>query len=162
MNAVHYLHHPCPLGPLTLAATTQGLCGVYFHDQGSYRGTGNWIASFDHPHLRQAALELDQYFSGQRTQFGVALDLDGYGTVFQQSVWRELRNIAYGSTSSYGQHAQLINKPRAVRAVGAAIGRNPLSIIIPCHRVIGSNGALTGYDGGLERKKYLLQLEGAL
>ena len=161
MQSVHYLHHPCPLGLLTLAATRLGMCGVYFHDQRSYRGTGDWIAAVAHPHLTQAALELDQYFSGQRTTFEVALDLNRYGTVFQQSVWRELRNIAYGSTSSYGQHAQLINKPRAVRAVGAAIGRNPLSMIIPCHRVIGSNGALTGYDGGLERKKYLLQLEGA-
>lgn len=162
MKPVHYLLHPSPLGQLTLAATSSGLCAVYFHDQRSYRGTGDWIAATGHVHLEQAALELDEYFAGLRSQFAVALDLEVGGTVFQQTVWRELLNIAYGSTSSYGQHARLINKPRAVRAAAAAIGRNPLSIIVPCHRVLGSNGALTGYDGGLERKKYLLQLEGAL
>ena len=162
IKPVYYLLHPSPLGQLTLAATDSGLCAVYFHDQRSYRGTEDWVASPGHVHLEQAALQLDEYFGGSRSQFEVPLNLEAGGTVFQQTVWRELLNIAYGSTSSYGEHARLINKPKAVRAVGAAIGRNPLSIIVPCHRVIGRNGALTGYDGGLERKKYLLQLEGAL
>lgn len=162
MNPVHYLVHPSPLGPLTLAATSQGICAVYFHDQRSYRGTGDWIAATGHPHLEQAAEQLDQYFAGVRSHFEVALDLAVGGTPFQQTVWRELLNIGYGNTSSYGRHAELINQPRAVRAVGGAIGRNPISIMVPCHRVVASNGALTGYDGGLERKKYLLQLEGAI
>ncbi len=107
----------------------------------------------------QTKAQLDGYFSGQRTTFDGALDLRA-GTPFQQAVWQALRAIAPGTTTSYGALSRAIGKPRAVRAVGAAIGRNPISIIVPCHRVVGSSGALTGYAGGLQRKSALLQLEG--
>lgn len=161
-NSIQYLVYPSPLGQLTLAATERGICGVYFHDQRNFKGTAGWQITRHHPHLDATAKQLDEYFAGKRHQFDVPLDLYVSGTPFQQSVWQALLSIQFGKTSSYGKHALLLNKPRAVRAVGGAIGRNPISIIVPCHRVLGSNGALTGYDGGLERKKYLLQLEGIL
>jgi len=159
---ISYIEHPSPLGQLTLATTELGICGIYFHDQRNFKGTHGWQLTRHHPHLQTAADQLDAYFAGNRQQFDVPLDLHVLGTQFQQAVWTELLNIRFGETSSYGKHAQLIAKPLAVRAVGGAIGRNPISIMVPCHRVLGSNGALTGYDGGLERKKYLLQLEGVL
>lgn len=159
---ITYIEHPSPLGQLTLATTELGICGIYFHDQRSFKGTTGWQLTSHHPHLQMAADQLDEYFAGKRRVFDVPLDLQLRGTLFQQAVWKELLNIQFGKTSSYGRHAQLIAKPLAVRAVGGAIGRNPISIIVPCHRVLGGNGALTGYDGGLERKKYLLQLEGVL
>lgn len=158
---IRYMEHPSPLGQLTLAATEVGICGVYFHDQRNFKGSKGWQHQ-QHRHLATAARQLDAYFAGERDRFDVALDLEIIGTAFQRSVWQALLTIQYGTTSSYGNHAILIDNPRAVRAVGSAIGRNPISIIVPCHRVVGSNGALTGYDGGLERKKYLLQLEGVL
>jgi len=159
---ISYAEHPSPLGQLTLAATASGICGIYFFDQRNFKGTTGWQLTRHHPHLTAAAQQLDEYFAGRRQEFDVPLDLQVSGTEFQQSVWQALLSIQFGKTSSYGKHASLINKPRAVRAVGGAIGRNPISIIVPCHRVVGSNGALTGYDGGLERKKYLLRLEGVL
>jgi methylated-DNA-[protein]-cysteine S-methyltransferase len=159
---ISYIEHPSPLGQLTLATTDQGICGIYFHDQRNFKGTSGWQKTRHHAHLQTAADQLDEYFAGNRQQFDVPLDLHVSGTPFQQAVWQELLNIQFGKISSYGKHAQLIAKPLAVRAVGGAIGRNPISIIVPCHRVLGSSGALTGYDGGLERKKYLLQLEGVL
>jgi methylated-DNA-[protein]-cysteine S-methyltransferase len=161
-NPVQYLVHPSPLGPLTLATTDDGICGVYFHDQRNFKGTTGWQKTASHPYLDATATQLDEYFAGQRREFNVPLDLQMVGTAFQRSVWHALLSIQFGRTSSYGKHALLVDKPRAVRAVGGAIGRNPISIIVPCHRVLGSNGALTGYDGGLDRKKYLLQLEGVL
>ncbi|HAL40009.1 MAG TPA: cysteine methyltransferase, partial [Polaromonas sp.] len=102
-----------------------------------------------------------EYFAGQRNRFEVPLDL-ACGTAFQQSVWQALLAIPYGRTASYGEVSRRIGKPTAVRAVGAAVGRNPVSIIVPCHRVMGANGSLTGYAGGLDRKTALLKLEGAL
>ena len=159
-NTLYYLQHASPLGELTLVSSDAGICGVYFVDQRYFNGTGNWSAAQGHALLDRAAQQLDEYFAGSRSAFDVPLDLQIGGTAFQQAVWRELLTIRYGSTSSYAQHAERIARPRAVRAVGAAIGKNPVSIIVPCHRVLGSNGALTGYAGGLDRKKYLLQLEG--
>jgi methylated-DNA-[protein]-cysteine S-methyltransferase len=111
--------------------------------------------------LCQAAQQLDQYFAGQRQHFDLPLLLST-GTKFQNAVWQALCEIGYGTTQSYGIVSQRVHRPTAVRAVGAAIGRNPLSIIVPCHRVIGANGQLTGYAGGLPRKTALLQLEGIL
>ena len=102
--------------------------------------------------------ELGEYFDGNRKAFDVPLDPQG--TEFQQQVWQALLEIPYGQMASYAEVASAINKPKAVRAVGAANGRNPISILVPCHRVIGSNGSLTGYAGGLPRKQWLLQLEG--
>lgn len=159
---IQYLEHSSPLGELTLASTAEGLCGVYFHDQRNFKGSASWERVAQHPFLDTTAKQLDEYFAGKRREFTVPLDLHVGGTLFQQHVWQALLAIRFGQTSSYGKHAQNIDKPRAVRAVGGAIGRNPISIIVPCHRVLGSSGALTGYDGGLARKKYLLELEGVL
>ncbi len=120
-----------------------------------------WPSDPGHPVLQQVIIQLGEYFAGKRSQFDVALDL-AYGTAFQQSVWQALLAIPQGGTASYGEVSTRIGKPAAVRAVGAAVGRNPVSIIVPCHRVMGSNGSLTGYAGGLERKSALLRLEGVL
>jgi methylated-DNA-[protein]-cysteine S-methyltransferase len=111
--------------------------------------------------LKEVSRQLTEYFAGQRTQFDVPLDL-AYGTAFQQSVWQALLKIPQGGTASYSEVSQRIGNPAAVRAVGAAVGRNPVSVIVPCHRVMGANGALTGYAGGLDRKTALLTLEGVL
>ncbi len=154
---------PSPLGPLLLAASDQGLAGVWFDDQ-QHRPldatVAAWRANPQHPLLQQAAQQLDAFFHGQHSRFSVSLDLSA-GTTFQQAVWRALLDIPAGNTRSYTQVAQAVGRPAAVRAVGAAIGRNPLAIVVPCHRVLGSGGALTGYAGGLSRKTALLALEGA-
>ena len=151
-----------PLGPMIVAATARGLAGVWFDGQRHLPDVSQWPqADAQHPVLANAVRQLGEYFAGTRTQFDLPLDLQG-GTPFQQSVWHALLRIPSGSTDSYGALSERIGKPAAVRAVGAAVGRNPLSIVVPCHRVIGANGALTGYAGGLERKTALLQLEGAL
>ncbi len=149
-----------PLGLMTLAASPAGLRGVWFDGQKHQPDVAPWPVDGKHPVLMSATAQLDEYFSGDRQAFDLKLDLTA-GTAFQQSVWRALLAIPAGSTSAYGALSQRIGKPAAVRAVAAAIGRNPLSIVVPCHRVIGSRGALTGYAGGLERKAALLKLEGA-
>jgi methylated-DNA-[protein]-cysteine S-methyltransferase len=123
------------------------------------RRTAPWPSAPDHPVLQEVIRQLGEYFAGRRTEFVVPLDL-AYGTAFQQSVWQALLTIPQGGTASYSEVSARIGKPAAVRAVGAAIGRNPVSIIVPCHRVMGAGGALTGYAGGLERKSALLRLEG--
>ena len=148
-----------PLGPLTLAATAVGLAGVWFDDQKHHPGE---LLAPEQPSQRWLTLgatELQRYFAGGLRQFTVALDPQG--TAFQQQVWQVLLHIPYGRFSTYGQLAQQLGRPAAARAVGAAVGRNPLGIIVPCHRVVGHGGALTGYAGGLHRKEALLQLEGA-
>ncbi len=150
-----------PLGPMTLAATPSALVGVWFADEAHLPEVSGVALAPDHPLLRQAASQLNDYFAGQRKRFELPLDL-GTGTTFQSTVWQALLGIGYGSTCTYGFVSNQIGKPKAVRAVGAAIGRNPISIIVPCHRVIGANGSLTGYAGGLARKQALLQLEGAV
>lgn len=154
----YYTEHPSPLGTLLLAATDLGLCGLYFEQHKYFQGTKDWSHRHDHPHLQETARQLDEYFAGERTQFDVPLDLRG--TPFQQSVWMALRSLPFGDTSTYLAIAQTVANPKAVRAAGTAIGRNPVSIIVPCHRVVGVTGALSGYAGGLERKRYLLALEG--
>ena len=150
---------PSPLGPLTLAATGAGLAGVWFDDQKHH--PGELLAPVDAAQqwLQLAGTELQRYFDGRLQQFTVPLDPQG--TPFQQQVWQALLHIGYGRLSTYGQLAQQIGRPAAARAVGAAVGRNPLGIIVPCHRVLGQDGTLTGYAGGLDRKQALLQLEGA-
>ncbi len=147
-----------PLGPMTLAANDTALVGVWFDGQQHQPAPDLWHLSKVHPVLNKACAQLDEYFEGKRTSFDLPLDVSG-GTVFQQQVWSALQDIPPGATESYGTVSQRIGRPQAVRAVGAAIGRNPLSIVIPCHRVVGGNGALTGYAGGLERKIALLHLE---
>ena len=154
-------HFDSPLGRLILAASGHNLCGVWFDGQPHLPDMRRWPSAPEHPVLQQAKAQLTDYFAGRRSRFDLPLDLSS-GTDFQQQVWRALLNIPTGTTCSYGALSQAIGKPSAVRAVGGAIGRNPLGIVVPCHRVIGANGALTGYTGGLPHKVALLQLEGAL
>ena len=150
---------PSPLGSLLLAATAQGLAGCWFVDHRYHPGELDAPESPRNAFIAQAARELDAYWQDAlTTRFQVALDLQG--TPFQQAVWRELLGITPGASTSYGALARELGRPLAVRAVGAAVGRNPLSIIIPCHRALGHDGALTGYAGGLPRKIELLRREG--
>jgi methylated-DNA-[protein]-cysteine S-methyltransferase len=149
-----------PLGPLTLAATEQGLALAWFDAQAHRTEEVAAPVQPDHPHLAQAAREFTAYWQDPKARFEVPLDAQG--TEFQHDVWRVLRSIAAGSLSTYGEVARRVGRPDAVRAVGAAIGRNPLGIIVPCHRVVGSTGALTGYAAGLPRKEALLRMEGAI
>ena len=149
-----------PVGRLTLVATDQGLAGVLWDKDRPRRVRLNIEAEDNrHPVLVETERQLEEYFAGRRREFAVKLDLDG--TVFQRKVWNALLTIPFGETRSYGQIARQIGNPDAVRAVGAANGRNPVSIVVPCHRVIGSTGKLTGFGGGLDAKSHLLALEGA-
>ena len=151
-----------PLGTLVLARTPQGLCGAWFEGQRHAPAPERFAAdqaSPDDPLLQAAAEQLNAYFAGQLQTFDLPLDLSA-GTPFQQAVWHQLLQLPHGQLGSYGALAQGLGQPTAARAVGAAVGRNPVSIIVPCHRVLGGAGQLTGYAGGLWRKQALLQLEG--
>lgn len=149
-----------PLGLMRLAASPHGLCGVWFEGQRHQADASHWPSAANHPLLQNAIAQLRQYFARQRKQFDLSLDLSA-GTPFQQAVWQALQSLAFGQTCSYGALSAHIGRPTAVRALSGAVARNPISIIVPCHRVLGANGALTGYAGGLDRKAALLQLEGA-
>ena len=159
-NMLYTTHIESRFGGVRLVATDRGLAGVWFDAQRHFPDMTGWQTDDAHPVLREAAAQLADYFDGKRQQFDLPLDLS-HGTAFQQSVWQALLAIPAGATTSYGQLSAGIGKPAAVRAVGAAVGRNPISVIVPCHRVLGSDGSLTGYAGGLERKTALLELEGA-
>jgi methylated-DNA-[protein]-cysteine S-methyltransferase len=149
-----------PVGTLTLVASDQGLAAILWEHDRPGRARLNIEAEDNrHPVLLEAERQLEEYFAGRRTRFTLPLDLSG--TPFQQKVWRALLTIPFGETRSYAQIARQIGKPGAARAVGAANGRNPISIVAPCHRVIGATGALTGYGGGLDVKARLLALEEA-
>jgi methylated-DNA-[protein]-cysteine S-methyltransferase len=147
-----------PLGPMTLAATERGLAGAWFDGQAHHPGLLDAPQEAGQRWLRAASRQLADYFGGRRQRFD--LPLDPQGSDFQRAVWRLLAAIPSGATRGYGALAAELGKPQAARAVGAAVGRNPLSIVIPCHRVLGSGGQLTGYAGGLDRKRALLALEG--
>lgn len=149
-----------PLGPMTLAATARGLAGAWFDGQAHHPGGLAVPVEANQRWLAQAAREFGDYFAGRRQRFGVTLDAQG--TAFQQRVWLELQGIPCGSLQTYGDIARALGRPEAARAVGAAVGRNPISVIVPCHRVVGRDGSLTGYAGGLTRKEALLEREGAL
>jgi len=156
-NAILYSTVTSPIGELLLASDGASLTGVYM--QGQRHGAGrtkDWKR--DDAALEQARAQLRAYFAGELRDF--ELPLAAEGTPFQQRVWRALCDIPYGETISYGELARRIGQPAASRAVGLANGRNPISIVVPCHRVIGANGSLTGYGGGLERKRWLLAHEG--
>lgn len=147
-----------PVGLLTLVANDHALSAVLWEDDAPTRVTIDMgLRAQDHPLLMETEKQLGEYFSGQRKIF--SLPLHFRGTDFQQQVWQSLLSIPHGETRSYAQVAAQIGNPKSVRAVGAANGRNPISIIAPCHRVIGSSGKLTGFAGGLEAKAFLLQLE---
>lgn len=156
---VNYCRTESPAGTLLLAATQQGLCILHF-DQGwlPHPELGeNWVESASA--LRPYTEQLEAYFQGNLREFTVALDLKG--TAFQKKCWEALRRIPYGKTRSYGELARDVGSPRAFRAVGQANHNNPVAIIVPCHRVIGADGSLTGYGGGMKIKEFLLRLEGA-
>ena len=152
-----------PLGPMRLARSEAGLCGAWFVQEQRHAPPAALFEPVqhtpEHPLLREAARQLQAYFEGRLQRFDLALDLSA-GTEFQQAVWQQLCAIEHGQLARYGAIAQQLGQPQAARAVGAAVGRNPVSIIVPCHRVLGSNGALTGYAGGLWRKQALLRTEG--
>jgi len=151
---------PSPLGPVLWVRTERGLSGMWFDAQKWFPAAFDAPEDPDDPLIREAARQLDAYFAGRLTTFELPLDL--HGTPFQRAVWDALLAIAPGATRTYGDIARLVGSPQAVRAVGATVGRNPVGIIVPCHRVIGHDGALTGYAGGLDRKQALLRLEGVL
>lgn len=154
-----FRHLDSPVGTLTLAATDDGLHAIEFPRNRHPANRVGWTEG-KHPVLELAARQLGEYFAEERRAFD--LPLAPRGTDFQRVVWLALAGIAYGETISYAQLAQRVGKPTAMRAVGAANGRNPLPIVLPCHRVIGADGSLTGFGGGLPTKQFLLELEGAL
>ncbi|HEY9085805.1 MAG TPA: methylated-DNA--[protein]-cysteine S-methyltransferase [Candidatus Tyrphobacter sp.] len=147
-----------PVGELKLVARDKGLVAILWEKDNPRRVPLAALAEDkSHPVLLEAERQLNDYFSGKRKSFALPLDFEG--TEFQKKVWSALLTIPFGETRSYGQIARQINKPKAVRAVGAANGKNPMSIVVPCHRVIGSTGKLTGFAGGLEAKAALLAFE---
>ena len=149
-----------PQGGMLLVASDDGLTGVYFDRQKHHpKLATDWKENPRHKLLRQAKRELEEYFCGKRKRFEVALDPEG--TPFQRAVWKAISTVGFGKTISYGELARRAGHPGSARAAGAATGRNPLGIIVPCHRIMGSDGSLTGYAGGLNRKRALLELEGA-
>lgn len=164
---VYYTEMDSPFGPLTLAATKKGLAWVYFgRSENGFNSLKIWAKRWNKTdniikaqnELDDAVEQLKEYFTGDRKEFN--LDIDLYGTPFQKLVWENLLRIPYGEIRTYKDIAIQINSPKSVRAIGGANHNNPVSIIVPCHRVIGSNGNLVGYGGGLDVKQYLLELEG--
>ncbi|MBT8201133.1 MAG: methylated-DNA--[protein]-cysteine S-methyltransferase [Acidimicrobiia bacterium] len=150
---------PSPVGVLTLIASESGLRAILWPNDkpGRVRFEEDLVEDASNPYIRKASDQLDEFFAGTRDYFDIPLDL--VGTEFQIAVWTALQQIPFGETTSYGTMAEDLGKPTAARAVGAAVGRNPLSIVIPCHRVVGKNGSLTGFAGGLDAKVSLLDLE---
>ena len=156
MSGLVYTHVDSPLGRLLLTGDGQVHHGLHMVEGRRPLGVQpDWIEAEDA--FEEVRTQLGDYFAGRLTRFEVPLQLEG--TPFQREVWQGLRDIPYGETVSYGELARRIGRPSAVRAVGLANGRNPISVIVPCHRVIGADGTLTGYGGGIERKRLLLELE---
>lgn len=143
-------HLESPVGLLEITADKQGLRSVFFQEQKTLEGKAN-------THTKKAVKELNEYFAGKRKKFSVKMNLQG--TDFQLKVWEELQNIPHGKTTSYFDLSNKLGDVKAIRAVGTANGKNPIAIIIPCHRVVGRNGELTGYAGGLHRKEWLINFE---
>ena len=152
---IHYSNMPSPVGELTFTGTADGLTGVWFDTDRHQHDRSGWQR--DDALFAETRQQLEQYFAGTRQIF--TLKLAAKGTAFQHQVWAVLCTIPFGETRSYGEQARAIDNEKAVRAVGLANGKNPIAIIVPCHRVIGANGSLTGYAGGLERKQWLLAHE---
>lgn len=157
---LHRTALPSPVGVLTLVASDAGLVAILWQDDAPSRvRIGEAMENVDHPILKATATQLGEYFAGTRMTFD--LPLHPHGTDFQRAVWQQLSAIPHGETRSYADIARALGQPTATRAVGAANGRNPLSIVVPCHRVVGSTGALTGFAGGIAAKRWLLAHEGA-
>jgi methylated-DNA-[protein]-cysteine S-methyltransferase len=156
---LHSTTHPTPVGTLTLVASDRGLRAVLWPKLSPQRAgiSPRPHRNEAHPILRKTVQQLDEYFAGSRLRFDLALDLEG--TRFQLAAWRSLAEIPFGATTTYGQQAAALGIPTAARAVGAANGANPVCIVLPCHRVIGANGSLTGFGGGLPTKQWLLDHE---
>lgn len=155
-SRVYYHRHPSPIGELLLISDGGVLTGLAMEESNHpIRPGESWL--LDEGPFHDATAQLDEYFAGERADFDLPVALRG--TPFQMRVWEALREIPYGETRSYQEIAQRVDSPRAVRAVGGANGRNPVAIVIPCHRVIGADGSLTGYGGGLWRKEFLMNLE---
>lgn len=159
MTDLHHRHHDTPLGRVLLVGRTAGLAGLYFDDHRGIEAVERGRVAKG-SELAEVCRQLDAYFAGRRLQFD--LPLAATGTAFHREVWAELLAIPRGTTTTYGALAARIGRPGAARAVGSANARNPISIVVPCHRVVGPRGRLTGYAGGLPRKQALLALEGAL
>ena len=156
----YYDLYESPYGRILLVASDEGLSGVYFDGQKHHpQLEAAWRHDAHHALLRQAKGELAEYFRGERKRFETALAPEG--TPFQCRVWRAISTVDFGATLTYGELARRAGSRGSARAVGAATGRNPIGIIVPCHRILGSNGSLTGYAGGMEKKRALLELEGA-
>ena len=158
-----------PLGPVIIAAGEQGLAGIWFSGQKHAPDTHDWVRRDDHPLLLQAAAQVQAYLRGDATAFETPqtsqiskMPLMTVGTDFQRQVWRQVSRIGRGQVRTYADIARALGRPQAARAVGAAVGRNPWLMLVPCHRVVGQGGQLTGYAAGLERKQQLLRMEGAL
>lgn len=168
-SAIFYDEMDSPLGPLTVVCSDLGVCLIEFGSiKQSLTNINLWMKknlikselSFNQEEVQPVITQLEQYFNGERTEFDLPIDL--VGTKFQKLVWEQLRKIDFGETKTYKEIAREIGAPKAVRAIGGANNRNPLPIIIPCHRVIGSNGALVGYGGGVDKKEILLEIEGSI
>jgi methylated-DNA-[protein]-cysteine S-methyltransferase len=156
-NDLVYSLFPSPVGTLTLVASHAGLRAILWPTEKIGRVKLSDVSLGDHPVLDATSAQLAEYFAGARRTFDLPLDL--HGTPFQVKAWRALADIPFGSTASYHAQAARLGAPNAARAVGAANGRNPISIVLPCHRVIASNGSLTGFAGGLHVKRWLLEFE---
>jgi methylated-DNA-[protein]-cysteine S-methyltransferase len=157
----YYDFYESPHGQMLLVADGEGLSGVYFDGQKYHpQVASDWRRDARHATLRQAKRELAEYFGGGRKRFDTALAPDG--TPFQRSVWKAISSVGFGKTITYGELASRAGCPGSARAAGAATGRNPIGIIVPCHRIVGSNGSLTGYAGGLDIKRALLALESGI
>lgn len=154
-----YTYSNSPLGDMLLISNGLFLTGLFFKGQ-KYEPKifSNWRQDAEHKVFVQAIAELYEYFNGSRNQFDIPVKITS-GTIFQQQVWRAIAQVPHGKTISYRELAKMAGSPTGIRAVAAATGKNPLSIIIPCHRIIGQNGSLTGYAGGLHRKSALITLE---
>lgn len=149
---------PSPVGEITLSSDGKALTSLHIEGDKYFTAIPHdWIRNNDDPILQKAKVQLDEYFAKERTTFDLPLSLDG--TVFQKAVWKALQSIPSGDTVSYMHIAKEIGKAEAIRAVGTAIGKNPICIIVPCHRVVGSNGSVTGYVAGVKVKQFLLNLE---
>lgn len=154
----YYDDFESPQGQMLLVADDAALTGIYFEGQKYFPEiAGDWKRAASHVPLVQAKRELAEYFAGERKVFDVAMAPEG--TPFQRAVWKAISGVAFGETITYGELARRAGSPGSVRAAGAATGRNPLTIVVPCHRIVGSTGSLTGYAGGLDRKRALLAME---
>lgn len=157
MTALYYTYYPSPVGRLLILSDGESITHIDFEKE-QYAPNPKWHKQDELPVFQKMRLAFERYFNGEVECFS-NIPLKPEGTEFQLSIWQALREIAYGELSSYGELALRINNPKAVRAVGGAVGSNPISIIIPCHRILGKDRTLTGFGGGLEAKRFLLQLE---